>query len=113
MLSENDLRALAEFSGGNYLLTSLYFQAPKAASRARRDELIEMKALFRDARRNLNGRQLTPEQAQSLERDTETILDALSSGTNGSGRDQAVFACSGANYMQTIPLPPGTSKPLN
>lgn len=106
MFSENELRELAEFSGDGLLLTTVYFQAPKTANKAHRDELIELKELFRAARRAWNGREMPAAAAESLEQDARKILDRLSEAPRTSnGRDMAVFACAARDFFRVIPLP--------
>lgn len=108
MFTESDVRALAEFPADGYLLTSLYLQSPKLANRSHRDEIIQIKDLFKGARRQWENKQLPREKMESLEHDARLILEHLGrTAPNGGGRDRAVFACSGKSFFRAIRLPGG------
>lgn len=108
MFNENDVRGLADFPGEGYLLTSLYLQAPKLANRSHRDELIVLKGLFKEARRQWDPQDLPKETVESLEQDARQMLDYLSAwAESGANRDLALFACSGRSFFKALGLPGG------
>jgi len=105
VLTGNEVRALTEFAAEGYLLTSMYFHVPKIQTLSHSKEQIALKDLFREARRHWDHGPLSKAQAESLEQDSQRMIEFLSAQTEDGRRDQALFACSVRGFFKAISLP--------
>jgi len=88
------------------MLTSVYFDTPRSATKVHQKELIALKDLFREARQRIDQRRLPREQTESLEQDARRVLDFLTANAaDGASHAYAVFACSGRGFFKAMPLP--------
>jgi peptide subunit release factor 1 (eRF1) len=105
LFNENDLRALTDFNSEGYLLTTMYFHVPKIQTLSHSKEQIALKDLFRQARRRWDQDHLPKALSESLEQDSQQMIEFLSAQSENGRRDQALFACSARDFFRAIPLP--------
>ncbi len=102
VLTRRQVQDLIRYRPTPYLVTTLYLDLDLSAAGGRRGVL---RKLIRDARADLDGRDLTRKQRQSADQDLDSLERIARDARSRTGKSVCAFLASGADYEQVIDLP--------
>ncbi len=104
VLTRKQVQDLGRFRPTPYLVTSLYLDIDPSISGGH-GRTSALKAILRDARAGLDGRDLTRKQRQSIEEDLTALERVARDAAARGDRTVCAFVASGADYEQIFGLP--------
>ena len=104
VLSRDRIAAIARFKSSKFKTTSFFLDTDQSR-RSKKEILTDARALLRAGRADLAGLDASREAKASLEADFDAIEALLKTNGLPTAPGLAVYACSGAKFLEVVSLP--------
>ncbi|MGD0782454.1 MAG: hypothetical protein ABSA30_06305 [Candidatus Aminicenantales bacterium] len=103
-LSRDQVESLSRFRSDKFMTTSFFLDTDKHRL-AKKEILVSAKSLLAGGRASLDGLDIAKEKKASLIKDLDAIQDYCAKDAASNSAGLAIYACSGAGFLEILSLP--------